>query len=145
MIELLSFSFYYFLDFLHKIICNEEKANITCEENQTLDIHEVSFGQLSEDVCVQGSKEKFGSSEDMSGIVTKREIASNSISGNTHQCVNDQTWAFQKTTEKCQGKQFCKFHVISHKWIGEDEDPCKGLARHLYIKYRCEKSKSYIF
>ena len=117
-------------------------SNISCGESQTLDIHEAWFGRLSEDFCVQDRDKNSGGSEDLSGIVRKREIASNSISGNTHQCVNNQTWAFQKTIEKCQGKQFCKFHVITHKWIGEDKDPCKGLSRYLSIKYRCEKGKS---
>ena len=131
------------LDLLQKIICNTEKANITCEgENKVLDIHEAWFGRLSDNVCVKGKNKYSEETAAMPNNDPKQEEPPQFSTGmGTNQCVNNQTWSLQKATEKCQGQKFCKFHVQSHNWIGEENDPCEGMQRYLTIKYQCETGK----
>ena len=134
------------LDLLQKIICNTEKANITCEgENKVLDIHEAWFGRLSDNICV---KEKDGNSGKTATIPNNDpkpegppEFGTGRNRRSASHCVNNRTWSLQKATEKCQGKTFCKFHVQSTNWIGEENDPCKGMQRYLTIKYQCKTGK----
>ena len=44
------FSITYISDFRYTHICNKEQGNITCENNEVLDIHEAWFGRISENI-----------------------------------------------------------------------------------------------
>ena len=67
--------------------------------------------------------------------------ASGSFQEPNHHCMNNKTWSLQKATEKCKGRRFCKFTVIPKNWVGDKNDPCNGIKRYLYIKYRCQAGK----